>query len=420
MNIRKYLSFRGLLYNKKFTVSLAILLSFALWIVITVNSKTTMDRTFTDLNVSVNMDRTFASESNMSIINDISAQKFSVSVIGPNSVVSSLQASDIKLYASAAQVDAPGEYELTVSVSQAAGGDYDVISITPKTLNVSFDYVETREFTITASAEGITAADGLIVEPAAISGIDGNTISITGARTVINKIETVQANANAEKTLSTSETFDAELVLLDKNGKTISAEGLQFSVEKVQVTVPISKSKTVPVVIDLSNTPDGFDKTCLKYTVDHSEVTVIGTPETVDKISEVTLSAIDISKLTKSETEFETAAKLPEGVRLLDTIEKFKVTFDLSNYREKVITVSNLKFTDLSSGLKTADQESIKNVRILYPYGEYSKITDDTVYATVSLKDKKAGAHAVKAQINFDDTVRAWAVGEYQTSVTIK
>ncbi len=421
MKFFQKLSFKGLLYNKKFTIPLSILLSLILWIAIKVNKTPTMTKSFTDVGVTINMENTIASENGMSIINDISKQKFTVKVMGRNQVVSLLSASDINLYASAAQVDEPGEYKLTVSATQSTvGSEYDIISITPKTIKVNFDHIETREFTVVPIAEGVTALDELIAESPVVSGLESNIIEITGPRTLLNSIKTVQAVVEAEKTLSTTETFDADIIIYNKNDRKISAENLQFGVDDIKITVPISKSKEVSVKLDYTNLPKSFDKSVLKYTIDHKKVTVIGKPEVIDKIKEITLSSIDINQLSTENTKFKLTAVLPEGVRLFDAIDEFNVKFNMSNFDEKVIEVKNFKFSGLKDGLTAGKYEYIKNVKICGPSYIINNIDSDDVMAQISLSNKKAGTHIVKATITFKNNRKLWAVGNYETSVTIK
>ncbi len=420
MKLFKSFSFKALLYNKRFTIPFSIFLSFVMWIFITVNQKPTVERAFSDMTVTVNMENTFAAENEMSIVSDISNQKFTVLVMGPNHIVNALTSSDINLFASAAEVDSSGEYNLTVSAASATGSEYDVLSITPKTVKVGFDYMETAEFTVEALAEGAVAQSGLIAETATISGLKDNTISITGPRTVINSIESVKAKAVVNKTLSSSTTFDASIVLYNAKGKEISIENLQFEANEVKVTVPISKHKTVKVKADFSNAPKGFKNSSIKYTVDHDEVTIIGTPETVDKIKEISLSPLDITKLTTETKSMEAKIKLPEGVRLLDAIEKFVVTFDMSGYREDSITVSKIKYINLATDLKPGMTQNIKNVIICGPRDVIRSFDASKAYAEVDLENKKSGEHAVAAKIIFEGYNNIWAIGSYETSVTIK
>lgn len=416
----KSFSFRKLLYNKKFTIPFSIFLSLVLWIFITIEQKPIIQRSFSDMTVNINMENTFAAENEMSIIGDISAQRFTVLVMGQNHIVTALTSDEINLFASAASVDSPGEYDLTVSVAESTGAaDYDVISISPKTIKVSFDYIETRQFTVEALAEGVTASEGLIAEAAVVSGIEGNTISITGPRTVINSIETVRATTLVNKALSQSETFDATVVLLNKKNQEVSQENLQLSTNLIKITVPISQKKVVPVKVDFSNVPKNFDKSSINATVNHTEVAIIGTPETVGKIKEITLSPIDITTVTNTTQTFEVSAKLPEGVRMLDAIESFEVGVNLSAYRERVISVEEISYKGLSSNL-SATAEVIKNVRICGPANIIQNLEESSVYAEIDLTDKKAGAHATNAVINFKGIDNVWAVGSYETSVTIK
>lgn len=421
MKLLKNFSLRKLLYNKKFTIPFSIFLAFALWLTIMINEKPIMDRTFTDLTANINIENTLVSENDMSIIGDISAQRFTVSVRGPSYQVGALTTSDISLYASAATVDAPGEYNLEVAAMRnTANSEYEIISISPSTINVSFDYIDTKEFTITPSALGAVASEGLIAENGVVSGTESNTVTIKGPRAVINKIEKVVAVAEVNKTLSASATFDANIVIYDEDEKVIEQTNLTLSTQKVKVMVPISKKKTVPVKVEYTNLPAGFNKDSIRATVDHPTVTVIGTPETVDKTTQVSLSAIDITTVSSAASSFDVSPKLPEGVRLLDSIDSFTVTLNTSGYIEKTISVSKVEYSGLGSGLKASGADILRNVKIYGPRASVNKINDTNAIAVLVLTDKKAGEHTVTATIKFEGYNNVWAVGTYNTSVTIK
>lgn len=421
MKFLKKLSLKKLLYDKRFTITLSILSAFVIWIVITVQQKPVIQRTFTDLTVNINLENTFASENGINIIGDISEQKFTVVVTGPTSVVSSLTTNDISLYASAGEVDAPGTYNLKVSpTSSVASAEYEVTSISPPAIDVNFDYVETEEFSISAIAEGVTPADGLIAESGTVGGTEKDTVTITGPRTIISQIETVSAVAKVNKTLSATESFDADIVLFNAEGNVIDQKNLNLSVSKVQVTVPISKKKTVPVKVDFSNAPSGFDVASLDISYNYSTVTIIGTPDKVEKTTQILLSPIDLSSLSVGKKNFDVSLKLPEGVRLLDTIEFITVTINSSNYTEKTIDVNAVKYTGLSTGLSTGSLSGIKNVKICGPRNIIRNFNADNITAEVDLTDKKAGQHTVTVKFKLNDHKNVWVVGQYSTTVTIK
>ncbi len=413
-------SLKKLLYNRKFTVPFSLLLAFVFWLLIMIKENPIIERSFANMTVNVNLENTIASENGMNIIGDISEQKFTVVVRGPTYLITSLKSEDFNVYASAASVDAPGEYNLQVNAtSVSADKGYEVLSVSPSNLKVSFDYIESKEFTIKALAEGVTAKKGLIAENSVVSGAESDSITITGPRSVLNKIDSVVAYTKVDKTLEVSETFDADIKLYNKKGRAVSMDNLTLSETKVKVTVPISKKKTVPVEVAFANLPEGFEKKSIPFSIDHETVTVIGTPETVDNTKKVTLSAIDIAAVSKTSSSFDVSAMLPDGIRLLDNIEHFTVKFDLSNYRETVIEVKNLTIKNLDKNLK-ASGDKIKNVKICGPSSVIRRFEELDAYAVVDLSNKKAGQHSVEAFINFKENEKVWALGTYNATVTIK
>lgn len=418
-NFLKSFQIKKLLDNKRFTVTLSIVLSFVLWLVIVTSQKSVIERPFSDIPVTVNLDNTFVSDNGMNIIGDISEQKFTVVVTGASYAVSSIKSGDITVYASAASVDAPGEYSLEVVASKSNPlADYQIKSVTPSNVKITFDYIDTKEFAIKAKAEGVTAKEGLIAESAIVSGTEKDTVTISGPRTVINKIDSVVAFAQVNKTLDVNETFDADLILYDAEGKELSAENLTLSAEKVKLTVPISKTKTVPIVVDFTNVPNGFNKESISYTLDYSTVTVIGKPETVDKITNVTLSAIDLSSVSPTANSYDVSPKLPEGVRLVENMQYVTVKLNIENYSQKIIAVSEIKHKGLESGLSVSEMSEIKNVRICGPRNIINRL--NTAYAEIDLTGKTAGQHSVEAVISFKDANTVWAIGTYTTTVLIK
>lgn len=413
-------SLRKLLNNRRFTIPFSILLAFVIWLVIVTKENPIIDRSFADMTVNVNLDNTMASQNGMSMIGDISSQKFTVIARGPTYLISSLKSENFNVYASAASVDAPGEYDLeVVALPVDTNKGYEVLKVVPSTVKVSFDYIDTKEFTVKAVAEGVTASEGLIAENSVVSGAESDTITITGPRTVLNKIDSVVAYTKVNKTLSASQTFDATIKLYDNNNKAVSTKNLTLSATKVKVTVPISKKKTVSVKVAFSNLPEGFKTSTLSYTINTKTVTVIGTPETVDKIKNISLSPIDISKVDRQNNSFDVSPELPDGVRLLDNIEHFTVEFNVSNNISRKIDVSKFLFKNLNKDLKASGYK-IKNVVVFGPRSAVYSLKEKEIYAVVDLANKKVGEHTVQVLLGFKDDNNIWGLGSYDTSVTVK
>lgn len=419
------LAWKGLLYNRKVIIALSITLSFVLWLVITTQENTTLSRVFKEMTVNVDLEGS-ANENNMNVVGDLSDYKFTVTVNGPNYVVSSLEADDIKLFVTAKGVTESGNYTFAVEAKRSST-NYSV-SVSPSTITLEFDKFVTKSFPIKAVSKDEVKAkdDKLTAEAGIVTGIQGDSIEITGPQKKINKIVKVEAVYEVGRPLEATEVFDADIQLYDENNEKISLKNITFNSDAIQVKVPISKIKTVPIVVDFTNLPIGFDKSSIKYTakfngVEYKTIDIIGEPEIIDEVKEIKLDPIDITKVSPNSNTFNLGIKLPDGVRLIDnTVEAFDVNVRTTGYTIKTVSVSTINPVGLKSGLKST-QARISAVTICVPTNIAYKIKNDTLSAQVDLSGMSSGSYN-DVPVLFDVTKynKIWIIGEYSTYVTIK
>lgn len=435
----KRINLNMLPYNKRFLISVSIILSVIIWFVAMIVRNPIREQTFADVSVKVSIDNTSAASLGLGIVSDVSSQKFTVTLSGPNYIVSSLKASDFLLSASVDEVNAPGSYSLSVSGSRNSNKKgYTFVSIEPSRINVSFDYIDTKVYDVVPKITGISAANGLVAENPIISNNEQSKITVKGPRSIVEKIDKVGSliEVSEDKELSASKVYDSDIVLYDKNGdiiyrydsagnvyddtdKKIENNFLSLSFTSVKVMQPISKKKNLNVSVNFSNLPSGFDKNNLDISVDHTNATVIGTPDIVDKMAGIKLPTIDWREVSaSSENEFEVSANLPEGVRFFDNIEFFTVKLDLKNCAEKTVNISNIKFKGLSSDC-VANSKSLKNVKICGPEEVIKNLNVSELYAEIDLTDKLSGEHAAEVTVKSSKYDNIWQVGNYTLSVTI-
>ena len=263
IKIPQHLRLSYLIFNKRFTVVLSIVIAFAMWLGITMTQNPIRTQTFTDVSAAISIEGTAAAEMGLGIVSDVASQKFTVTVSGPNYVVSSLKSEDFILSASSVDINSAGTYSLDiVGNSNSSKTGYTFTSISPSSIDVTFDYIDAKEFTLVPKLIGVGASEGLVAEAPVVSDSQQNTITIRGPRTTMDKIASVGTLAEVNKTLSTSQTFDSDIVLYDSNEKIIyrfTSDGLVYdandnlitnsfltlSFTGVKVLQPISKMATV-------------------------------------------------------------------------------------------------------------------------------------------------------------------------------
>ncbi|MBP3706342.1 MAG: hypothetical protein J6J13_03720, partial [Clostridia bacterium] len=388
---------------------------------------------------------------------DPTTQKFTVTVSGPNYVISSLRADDIMLTTSVSDITEAGKYRLAVAGARnSSKSGYEFVSVSPQTIEVTVDNFDTKEFDVEPNIVGVGTPSNkdLIAETPVISDSSNQRISIRGPRSVMQKIATVEAYYEVNQILSSTQNFNCEIRLLDTNGALIYRYGtdnkiydinnkvilknyLQLDFTSVNVTQRISKEKTLKVLAQFNNIPSKFGKgTTLNdddlWSCDYKEVVVRGTPDVVDSMTELTLSPIDFRNISIKSNTFEVSPILPDGVTLSDQnkLEYFTVKIDVSDFKinEYEISSSKVEFINVASGLKASidvekppiitvcgDEnfidkwnETINNRSIVIDLDGYStgsfNISNETDYSAISIKDA--------------DNV--WIVGKYEIRVSLK
>ncbi len=432
------IDFRALFAKKNFRIIFSVVLSFIIWLVVMIKQNPIREQVFTEIPVTISLENTAAGDMGLGVVSDLSNQKFTVTISGPNYVVSSVKSTDFILTTSLTDINTPGTYSMEILPSRnSSKAGYTFKSVSPSTIDVTFDYIDTKEFTVTPKLVGVSAADGLIAEAPILSNAEKATITIKGPRSIMNQINSVATYAVVNKTLSETQSFESDVVLYDENEKVLyrfSADGsvfdkddkalansnLTLSFTSAKVTQPISKSKTVKVKPNFANLPLDLGADDISFKVDHPSVTIIGQPEIIDSIKEISLSAIDFRTVSVNSNSFEVSAVLQDGVKILDNIEFFTVTINTSNYVEKTFNISDIRCTGLKKGLSATTGSSLKNVKLCGPKNIMKSVKASDFYGLVTLEDKSEGIHTVDVVIKSDKFKTVWQVGNYSTAVTVK
>ena len=450
--LAKY-NLRKLLYNRKFTISISIILSITIWFVILINRNPIRERTFKNVTVDVNLSAALK-DMGLDLSSDPSTQEFTVTVTGPNYVISTLKSEDIKLVASVGDITEAGKYRLAVAGTTDSGkDDFEFRSISPQTIEVTVDYFDTKNFDVTPNLVGVgtPANKNLIAETPVISESTNRKISIRGPRSVVQKIATVEAYYEVNQILSSTQNFESEIRILDTNGAVIYRYGddnkiydandkvvlnnyLQLDFTSVNVTQQISKEKTLKVVAQFDNIPSGFGKgnklNSELWSCDYQKVVVQGVPDVIDSLEELTLSPIDFKNISVSSNSFEVAPLLPDGVSLSDEndVDYFNVRIDVSGFKTNTysISASKISFINVPSGLK-ASVDSVPNITICgsKSFIESWNASSEKRSVVIDLEGYSSGSFNISNKtdssvIQIKDADDAWVVGDYTIKVTLK
>ena len=416
---KKKFSLGSLFYNNRFILPFALVASLVLWLSVNITQNAERERTISDITVNITTENTAVGALGLDVVSGGVGERVNVRVSGSSYVISSLGASDILVTASLSEVTAPGTYELPLSATKnGTNTDYTILSITPSTLEVTFDHIDTEVFPVTAAAEGASAAEGLVAESAVVTDTANSEVEIRGPRTEMEKIASVQAVTQVNRTLSATESFDATLQLLDENGEVIDPTPFTMSFTELKITVPMSKSKEVPLRATFTNAPSAYETTPIGYTLSVGSISVLGQPEIIDALEYIDLSPIDFDNISASSLTFTCTPRLPSGVRSLENVDSVTVTINAGNIAERTFDVSNFTTVNLAANLTANFTQTLRNVTLAGPEAIINAIDADAVYAEVDMSGRPAGEQTVPVRIKVTGYDTVWQVGTYNVLVT--
>lgn len=420
---------RRLFENNKTVLLFSLIAAIILWMIITVTESSDSKNSISGVSVAVPTENSAVSELGLDVISDLSKVKATVNVSGPAYVVSGLNTDDFTVTASLSNVTAAGTYELKLNATKkttSISNEYEIVSIAPSTINVTFDYIDTKQFNVIAKANGASATEGLTAEDAIVASSNYALLSVKGARTDIEKIDKVVATADVNSVLSKTKNFTATLALYDINGEELSKDDFTITssdgqiVENVEITVPIFKRKVVSVKAQFINAPEAYATTPISHTISDPTILISGPPETVDSISSVLLSEINFDSITEENQSFEAALILPDGVRCADNIDSVTVIINgLENFVTKTFTVTKITPT-LNEVGKITLSRSIRNVKVFGPKNVINKLSASDLYAEIDVSGKQTGDHTVTARIRCSTSNEIWQIGTYTAYVHIE
>lgn len=116
------------------TIAFSIICSVVLWFVITSSGETDWKKTVHDVPVEINLPST----SDLNVVEGEDAT-VTAEISGMRYNIGNFHGEDVRLQASLTGVTKPGTYTLRVEAVNEEGRKYEVLSITPSTIEVTFD-----------------------------------------------------------------------------------------------------------------------------------------------------------------------------------------------------------------------------------------------------------------------------------------
>ncbi len=417
-NILKRLSgfFKELTQKDDALKILSVLSAIVIWAVISITIYPTVERVYV-LPISVDLEGSYAQANQLDVMS-VSDQTVTVTISGNRGQIGDLSAEDFTVSADVTSVMLAREYNLNIDIACTDDREFEVVSIEPSTVSVSFDKIVSAEFEVEVDTSSLKIASGYMMGDPIITP---ETVTVTGAQDKVNSITKVVASVYSDAELDSTVELNVSELTLYNNSAIISNEDKSITFDKTSfaVQVPVYVRQTLPLKVTIINAPERFDVESFREQLVFSleEIDIAAPNDRIKEITSLNIGTINMREVDiGSEFTFNAADFMPEGYENLSGVEIVTVTCPSEGLAKKAIGVrksaiqfvnapSQFEFEIITSGFTPTFVGSEEHIEEL-------TIADISAQIDLIDFDMQEGDHKMAVEfevLSYDDV---WVIGE--------
>lgn len=409
---------KSLFRNNKFLLVLSFVIALVAWVIMNFNSDIGTERVITDIPISVSLSEE-AKEAGLQIFSGVD-EKCSVTISGNRATIGLVTNKDITVTAqTATSINTVGNFSLSLSPAKVnISDDFTITSQpSPSVINVYVDYFMSKNFTIEDQV-----AYEVQENYYGVSTLSTKTVTITGPQTYVSKIDKVVVSGSINGSLNADSSITLPIKLYDKMGDEVPDNLLTLSTQNVDVDVSVLPEKTVSVIPAYKNKPSGLYMSSDYINIDPDKILVAGEEDIIKDLTNVTLDAIDFSKLSNVVQVLSVNIIMPDKCRNLSNQGVADVRIDFSSMSKKTFTVDNISVKGLSDEYTSKITTHSLKVTVIGPESQIKNLSEKNISAEIDASGANiiTGSTSMPVSISFNSASNScWAYGDYEANVTI-
>lgn len=366
----------------------SFLFAVALWVIVTNINDPVVPYKATDVPVTIKNGNLITDNGQIYEVLDGTDVIDVVTILAPSSIIDSLNDSNVVAVADMNDLTSVN----TISIKLSTNKYNDKL----ESIKGSIDSVKLNiENKVTKSLPLRTSTTGEVRDGYMVGDIttDQNLVKVSGPESLMSQISKAVVEVGISGFTSNIST-DADIRLLDEDGKEIKSASIDKSISKVRVNVEILEQKTVPLKYDVTGTPaEGYRLTGeIKSTRNY--VNIAGRSKTIQNINEIEIpeNIIDVTGAKEDVTTLINLKNyLPDGVVLAD--EDFSGNINVTAFVEReiektvTIDVENIRITGIPEGYEATitEPEETCNIVLVGLASELDAIAVEEIEATADV-----------------------------------
>lgn len=347
----------------------------------------------------------------------LSSDKVSATIQAPASVLSEMSRRNITAAVDVSRIDEAGEHTLSYNIVLPTNVNTDGVVIqekAPETITVTVEKLYTSTLPVEFRFEGSVAKGYQAGTPT----IDPVNITISGAVEQVNRVARAVVVLEA-KDLKEQYTGDLPIRLLDANGDELKDLEVELSSKTAYVVYPIVVVKEIPLTVNIIAGGGATQENISEPLIVPSKITVAGTQEDIDHLTEISLGSIDLSKVVGT-SNFTFTIDLDPSLENVTGITEAKVTVTVSGLETRSFEVGNIKLQNIPRSYSAKADTEAKTVYVRGTADELAMIDSSQLRIVADLKEVTgSGTYTIPVRVYLDAGTEVGVIGDYSIVVSV-
>ncbi len=347
----------------------------------------------------------------------LSSDKVSATIQAPASVLSEMSRRNITAAVDVSRIDEAGEHTLSYNIVLPTNVNTDGVVIQekePETITVTVEKLYTSTLPVEFRFEGSVAKGYQAGTPT----IDPVNITISGAVEQVNRVARAVVVLEA-KDLKEQYTGDLPIRLLDANGDELKDLEVELSSKTAYVVYPIVVVKEIPLTVNIIAGGGATKENISEPLIVPSKITVAGTQEDIEHLTEISLGSIDLSKVVGT-SNFTFTIDLDPSLENVTGITEAKVTVTVSGLETRSFEVGNIKLQNIPRGYSAKADTEAKTVYVRGTADELAMIDSSQLRIVADLKEVTgSGTYTIPVRVYLDAGTEVGVIGDYSIVVSV-
>ena len=396
-------------------VLLSVFLAVILWLYVRAEKDPVSDARIRNIPVQITGSSVLSSKG--LTVAGLSSDRVSTTLQAPASVLSDISRKNITATIDVSRIDEAGEHTLSYNIVLPTNVNTDGVVIQekePETITVTVEKLYTSTLPIEFRFEGSVAKGYQAGTPT----IDPVNVTISGAVEQVNRVARAVVVLEA-KDLKEQYTGDLPIRLLDANGDELKDLEVELSSETAYIVYPIVVVKEIPLTVNVIAGGGATQENISEPLIVPSKITVAGTQEDIDHLTEISLGSIDLSKVVGT-SNFTFTIDLDPSLENVTGITEAKVTVTVSGLETRAFEVSNIKLQNIPRGYSAKADTEAKTVYVRGTAGELAMIDSSQLRIVADLKEVTgSGTYTIPVRVYLDAGTEVGVIGDYSIVVSV-